>query len=51
VTVFVATGGTGSVVKAKPVVPKVYRKNKRYFATATVRITQSDGSGKAVHPA
>src|SRR5215831_5539803 len=28
----------------------VYRKNKRYFATATVRITQSDGGGTVVHP-
>jgi hypothetical protein len=23
---------------------------KRYFATATVRITQSDGGGTVVHP-
>ena len=30
---------------------RAYRKNKRYFATATVRITQSDCCGKAVHPA
>jgi len=29
----------------------VYREIKRYFATATVRITQSDRGGKAVHPA
>jgi hypothetical protein len=28
-----------------------YRKNKRYFATVTVRITQSDGGGNVVYPA